>query len=178
MTILIYIATSIDGFIADADGGIDWLENIPNPDHSDFGFSDFVARIDAIVMGRKTFEKVLTFPEWPYTKPVFVLTNSDLQASPHLSGKVTFLSGESREIVRKLSQKGYQNLYIDGGVTIQGFLKADLVDEMIITTIPVILGKGIPLFGDLQEKLQFTLTKSEVLGSSLVKNYYQRIRKA
>jgi len=178
MTIFVYIATSIDGFIADADGGIDWLEDIPNPDHSDFGFSDFIARIDAIVMGRKTFEKVLTFPEWPYAKPVFVLSNSDLQVSPHLFGKVTFLSGEPREIVRKLSQRGYQNLYIDGGVTIQGFLKADLVDEMIITTIPVLLGKGIPLFGNLQEKLQFTLTKSEVLASSLVKNYYQRIRKA
>lgn len=176
MTNIVYIATSIDGFIADADGGIEWLEDIPNPDHSDFGFSNFMAKIDAIVMGRKTFEKVLTFPEWPYTIPVFVLTNSNLQESPHLSGKVKFLRGQPGEIVETLSKKGYKNLYIDGGVTIQRFLEEDLIDELIITTIPVILGKGIPLFGNLQEKLQFTFNKSEVLGSSLVKNYYKRVR--
>ena len=176
MSNFIYIATSIDGFIAENDGGIGWLEDIPNPDQSDFGFSDFLAKIDAIVMGRKTFEKVLTFKDWPYSHPVFVLSNSGLHVPDALIGKARVLAGRPREIVDTLAAQGYKNLYIDGGVTIQGFLKEDLIDEMIITTIPVLLGRGIPLFGSLPEKVKFSLDKSEILAGSMVKTYYRRRR--
>jgi dihydrofolate reductase len=174
MANFIYIAASLDGYIADADGGIEWLEGIPNPDQSDFGFADFLAKIDAIVMGRKTFEKVLTFPKWPYIKPVFVMTNSLFRIPSHLAGKVSFLNREPGNIIKSLAQKGYRNLYIDGGITIQGFLKENLIDEMIITTIPVLLGNGIPLFGSLPERQDFILCKSEIIGASVVKNHYKR----
>ena len=124
----VYIATSLDGFIATVDGGIDWLNEIPNPEQSDYGYAEFISGIDAIVMGRGTFEKVLTFGDWSYEKPVFVLSNSLEEVPEHLAGKVEIIRGEISEVVSLLNQRGYTNLYIDGGKVIQSFQIVEPLD--------------------------------------------------
>jgi len=171
----VFIAQSIDGYIADKDGGIEWLNSVPNPDQIDMGYKAFMERVDAIVMGRATFETVLGFDmPWPYEKFVFVLSSSLKTIPEELRGKVELLSGTPDEICNVLQDKGYENLYIDGGKTIQRFLADDLIDEMIITTIPVVLGGGVPLFGDLPDQLEFTRLKTEVYLDEVVQTRYVR----
>lgn len=168
----VYIATSLDGFIARKDGGIDWLDNIPNPTNSDYGYSEFIAGIDAHLIGRGTYEIVLGFNPWPYTKPVFVLS-STLNA-PLASG-AELMCAAPRDAVAALNARGFKNLYVDGGVTIQGFLREDLIDEMTITRIPVVLGSGLPLFGECGE-IPFTHAGTKVWDDMLVKSRYVRTR--
>jgi dihydrofolate reductase len=177
MTNYVYVATSLDGFIATSDGSLDWLDDIPNPDKSDFGYAEFMSGIDAIVMGRKTFNKILTFDDWPYDKPVYVLSKSIVEIPNELENKVEIINADPKTVVDQLKRLGHRNLYIDGGVTIQGFLEEDLVDKMIITRVPVLLGEGIPLFGKLTQRLYFKLEKTELLNELLSKSYYTRIRK-
>ena len=178
MSIYVYIAKSLDGYIADKNGEIDWLNDIPNPDNSDFGFAEFMNNIDAIVMGRKTFETVHSFDVWPYTKPVYVISRAWHELPKKYSGKAEILNLNPKKIIETLAKKGMKNLYVDGGALIRSFLSEDLIDELIITSIPVILGAGIPLFGNLQSSLKFKLYKSEVLNNSLVKSYYKRDKKS
>ncbi|MGD1854458.1 MAG: dihydrofolate reductase family protein [Leptolyngbyaceae cyanobacterium] len=172
----VYIAASLDGFIATADGGLDWLDEIPNPEQSDFGYGDFVTTIDAIVMGRNSFEKVLTFDTWPYDKPVFVLSKRLTQVPKNLASPVEIVQGDLKALVHRLNQQGYKNLYIDGGGTIQSFLAEDMIDEMTITRIPILLGSGIPLFGTLVKELRFHHQKTELFNNALVKSTYIRLR--
>ena len=172
MKTCVYIAQSLDGFIAGPNGELDWLEAIDNPTQSDFGFAEFMAGIDALVMGRKTFEKVLSFGHWPYDKPVFVVSNSLSAVAPELAEKVFVLNGTPRQICTQLAEQGYQNLYIDGGKLIQSFLAEDLINELTVTTVPVLLGEGIPLFGGLAERVPLRLLHSEVLLNQLVKTRY------
>ncbi|AOY81797.1 MAG: dihydrofolate reductase [Moorea sp. SIO2B7] len=174
MTNYVYIATSLDGFIATIDGGLDWLEEIPNPEQSDYGYAEFMKSIDAIVMGRNTFDKVLSFGKWVYHKPVFVLSNSLTKLPEKKIGKAEIVRGDIKTIINQLHQKGYTNLYIDGGRVIQSFLQEDLVDEMIITRVPILLGKGVPLFGTLEQYLKFRHKKTEIYNDILVKSYYIR----
>jgi dihydrofolate reductase len=176
MANIVYLATSLDGYIARKDGNIDWLMEIPNPDQSDYGFSEFMERVDAILMGRKTFETVKDFRPWPYDKPVFVLSRSLKELPPELRSKVETIQGELRPVLDSLKSKGIQNLYVDGGLTIQSFLKEDLVDELIITRIPILLGTGIPLFGEMEQELKFDLINTELLNKDLVKSTYKRRR--
>ena len=178
MSNTVYIATSIDGYIAREDGSIDWLMELPNPDKSDYGFSVFLERIDGIIMGRKTFETVLGFNEWPYTKPVpvFVLSNSLDELPGKLSGKVEIVRGELKRIIELLKEKRINNLYVDGGKTIQSFLKEDLIDEMVITRIPILLGSGIPLFNKNNLELEFEHAGTEVYNNMIVRSKYLRKR--
>jgi dihydrofolate reductase len=170
----VYIATSIDGYIARRDGSIDWLMELPNPNNSDYGFSVFLERIDGIIMGRKSFETVLGFNEWPYAKrvPIFVLSNTLNELPGNLSAKVEIVRGELKKIIELLKDKGINNLYIDGGKTIQSFLKEDLIDEMIITRIPILLGSGIPLFDENNSELMFEHVGTEVYNNMLVRSKY------
>ncbi|MGF1909423.1 dihydrofolate reductase family protein [Vibrio kasasachensis] len=175
MSNIVYIATSLDGYIADKNNQIDWLHSIPNPEGSDFGFADFMSDIDALVMGRNTFEMVVSFDcEWPYTKPVYVLSNTMKSVPEGYQEKAFLINGEIEDIVEQLNRRGLNRLYIDGGKTIQGFLKKDLIDELIITTIPIVLGGGIPLFADLVAPLQFKHLSSTRYVDSLVKNHFIR----
>ncbi|MFK0572329.1 dihydrofolate reductase family protein [Endozoicomonas sp.] len=177
MTNSVYIATSLDGFIAGKNGELDWLHSIPNPDDSDFGFAEFMATVDALVMGRNTFETVMSFDgEWPYSKPVYVASNTLDLVPPGFEDKASLIQGTPGEIVSVLNARGLRNLYIDGGATIQQFLQWDMIDEMTITTVPLLLGEGIPLFASLKQPLAFEHQKTEVLLNSLVKTYYQRVR--
>lgn len=171
----VFIATSIDGYIADKNGDLDWLNCIPNPDNVDMGMTAFFNSIDAIVMGRNTFEVVCSFDiEWPYAVPVFVLSKSLHTISEIYSNKAQIIKGSPIEITKKLTELGYKKLYIDGGKTIQSFLYAEIIDEMIITTIPILLGGGSSLFGNLDNPLEFEHVKSEVFLNAIVQNTYRR----
>ena len=174
---LVFIATSLDGYIADKEGGIDWLHSIPNPDNDDMGYGEFMSQVDALVMGRKTFEVVCGFDiDWPYQKPVFVLSNS-LESIPEpYEGKAMLVRGALREILAEIHEKGYHRLYIDGGVTIQSFLKEDLIDEMTLTTIPYVLGGGIALFSDLPKRLVFECVETKRFLGKVVQSRFVRKR--
>lgn len=172
----VYIATSIDGYIATSDGSIDWLHEPPNPSNSDYGYSEFVKNIDALIMGRNSFDKVITFDEWPYKEKIFVLSSTLTEIPPELSGKVEFISGSPKEALSIAHSQGFNDFYIDGGLVVQSFLAEDLIDELIITRIPILLGGGIPLFGDLVEPLRFTHKNTEVYDNALVKSHYTRVK--
>jgi dihydrofolate reductase len=174
----IYIACSIDGFIGKKDGNIDWLINIPNENNSDYGFGEFIKRIDGMIMGRRTFEKIMemNLKEWPYTKPVFVLSSTLKNVPDNLQGKAEIVHGNINEIVSILNNRGINNIYIDGGKTIQSFLKNDLIDEMIISVISILLGEGIPLFGEIRREIPFALEKSEYIDKNIVMHYYRKIK--
>lgn len=173
----VFIATSLDGFIADKNGEIDWLNAVPNPDNSDIGYVHFMSQIDAIVMGRTTFEIVMGFDvDWPYSCPVFVLSHSLTSIPEKYQDKVILLKGSLKTILETVHQKGYHRLYIDGGATVQGFLKEDLIDELIVTKIPILLGGGIPLFSGLDDALEFEHVKTEVFLKQLVQSHYRRKR--
>lgn len=176
MTNIVYIATSLDGYIARKDGNIDWLMEVPNPDQSDYGFAEFIDRVDAILMGRHTFETVKDFRPWPYNKPVYVLSASLRGLPPELESKAKLVKGELKSLLKSLEAEGIHSIYIDGGRTIQNFLKEDLVDELIITRIPILLGTGIPLFGEMDQELKFDLVDTEILNKDLVKSTYRRRR--
>ncbi len=173
----VFIATSLDGYIADKNSSIAWLQSIPNPENTDMGYVRFMKGIDALLMGRKTFETVCGFEvEWPYTKPVFVWSRSLNKIPQSHKGKAYLVKGELTEILNRIHQQGYGRLYIDGGTVIQSFLKEDRIDEMQITTVPIVLGGGIPLFSELTQALQFELIGSEVFLNELVQSHYRRKR--
>ncbi len=173
----IYVGTSIDGYIADREGKIDFLESVPNPEHLDLGFADFIDSIDALLMGRKTFETVLGFGvEWPYPKHVFVYSSSLTSVPDELSDKVTIVGGELDVVVKQLNEKGYERLYIDGGELIRSLIQEDKIERMIIARLPVLLGGGIPLFGPTHVHLDFEHVRTEVLLDAIVMTTYQRKR--
>ena len=171
----VFIATSLDGFIAGENGELDWLESIPELNQIDTGYVGFTSQIDALVMGRKTFETVCAFDiEWPYQKPVFVVSNSLTEIPEKLIDKVFLVKGSLTEILEQIHQKGFHQLYIDGGQLIQSFLGEDLIDEMIITIIPILLGEGIPLFTTLPKQLKFECIKSTLFLDKVVQNHFVR----
>lgn len=174
MSNIVYIATSLDGFIARKDDSIDWLVNLPNPTKSDYGFSEFQDRLDAILIGRKTYEVVLSFNPWPYSKPVFVLSRTLDALSPSVAGKAELLNLSPRDAVTHLHARGLHEIYVDGGKTIQEFLQEDLIDEMTITRVPVILGSGIPLFGESGVEVRFRHVETKVFDDLLVRSRYVR----
>ncbi len=175
MKTIVYIGTSLDGFIARKDGDIDWLTRFAN-EEAIHAYKEFMSRIDAIVIGRGTFEKVLTFPSWPYEKNVFMLSTSIKQVPDILKDKVTVLSMKPKELLSYLSGKGFTSIYVDGGKVIQEFLKEDLIDELIISKTPVLLGSGIPLFDHLNTDLHFKHIQTQVSSNGLVRSYYKRAR--
>ena len=153
----VFIATSLDGFIARPDGGLDWLGDPPEDGAEDYGHKKFMDTVDVLVMGRNTYEKVLTFSEWPYgSEPVVVLSHHPLQIPESITEFVETMSCSPVELVSLLSERGAKHLYVDGGKTIQSFLEAGLIQRLIITRIPVLIGGGIPLFGPLQTCLLYT----------------------
>lgn len=174
----VYIATSLDGFIARKNGGIDWL-TAPNPAGvgEDYGYKAFFESVDALVMGRKSFEMVLTFSEWPYAdKRVIVLSSGSPQIPEKLSGKVESSSLPPAKLVAQLAGQGVRHVYVDGGKTIQSFLRAGLIDEIIITSIPVLIGDGIPLFGELAQDIHLQHVETQAYKSGFVQSKYKRER--
>jgi dihydrofolate reductase len=143
---LAFVAVSLDGFIARSDGSVDWLD-MPES-NEDYGFSAFMDSIDAMVMGRNTFDTVMAMREWPYRDtPVIVLTHRSFHASSGFEGLVETMDALPADVAAELDRRGLDRVYIDGGQVIQSFLNTGLLHRMVITTIPVLLGDGIPLFG-------------------------------
>jgi dihydrofolate reductase len=138
------------------------------------GYDEFIATVDALVMGRNTFEKVLTFGSWPYEgTPVVVLSSTDVAIPAHLGDAVRLESGEPQEVVDRLARAGMRHLYIDGGVTIQRFLEAKLINELTITRIPVLLGAGLPLFGNTGREQKLTLVEAVASDNGFVQERYK-----
>jgi dihydrofolate reductase len=167
----VFIATSLDGFIARRDGAIDWLPADGGEPH---GYTEFMATVDAIVMGRNTFETVLSFGAWPYGRtPVVVLTTRPSEVAVPEGAVCDVMAGAPPEIVARLAERGLKHLYIDGGVTVQRFLEAGLIQRLIITRVPVLLGSGIPLFGPVSRDIRFEHVATRSYPSGLVQSEYR-----
>lgn len=170
----VFIGTSVDGFIARPDDALDFLPTDGGEPH---GYPEFLASVDAIVVGRKTFEIVLAFPEWPYgDKRVVVLSGRPLDFSKVQGGKVEQMSGSPAEIVSKLAATGVKHAYIDGGVTIQNFLRAGQIHRLTITRVPVLIGQGVPLFGTLPKDIHLRHIATHHYASGLVQTEYEVIK--
>jgi dihydrofolate reductase len=171
MSVSIFIGTSLDGFIARHSGSFDFLPAGGGEPH---GYDEFMAEIDALVIGRHTFEAVLSFDHWPYgDKRVVVLSSRAVDLSAVVGGIVEQMAGEPADIVAGLAATGAHRLYVDGGITIQRFLRAGLVDRMTITRVPVLIGEGIPLFGALPHDLALDHVATTAYASGLVKSEYR-----
>jgi dihydrofolate reductase len=165
----VFIGTSLDGFIARANGDFDFLDEGGGEPH---GYDEFMATVDALVIGRKTFETVLAFRQWPYgEKPVFVLSTRPLAPAPP-DAVVEHVSGEPAAIWAQLAARGLQHIYVDGGITIQRFLRAGLIQRLIITRVPVLIGQGIPLFGALPHDVILRHVATRQYAGGLVQSEY------
>ena len=169
----VFIGTSVDGFIARPNGSLDFLPAGGGEPH---GYIEFFNSIDALVIGRGTFETVLAFPEWPYgDKRVIVLSSGRLDLSKTPANRVEQMHGSPQEIVSKLEAQGVRHIYVDGGVTVQGFLRAGMIQRLIITRVPVLIGQGIPLFGSLPKDIRLEHVQTQHYASGLVKTEYRVI---
>ncbi len=173
----VYIATSLDGFIARTNGDIDWLTAGNDPGDEDYGYKVFMSSVDVLVMGKHTFEKVLTFGEWPYAgKRVVVLSTGSPEVPAPLAETVKVLSLAPADLVERLSGEGATHLYVDGGITIQRFLAAGQIDELTLTRIPLLLGQGLPLFGPLEKDVGLTHIATRAFDNGFVQSKYRVAR--
>jgi dihydrofolate reductase len=167
----VFIGTSLDGFIARRNGEFDFLPADGGEPH---GYTEFIASVDTIVIGRNTFETVLAMTPWPYGKKrVVVLSSRTLDLTAVVGGVVEQMSGDPAHIVAQLADRGAQHLYVDGGITIQRFLRAGLIQRLIITRVPVLIGEGIPLFGSLEKDIHLRHVATKQYPSGLVQSEYQ-----
>lgn len=173
----VFIATSLDGFIARRDGGLDWLDKYAG-DAGDHGYTAFMAKMDGLVMGRATFEKVLTFGAWPFDKPVVVMsrTLAEGDLGGDLAGKARVTAAAPEEVVATLSAEGWRRIYVDGGQVIRAFLRQGLIAELVLTRVPVILGGGIALFGDTAPEVPVRHIATTAFPSGLVQSTYAVVR--
>jgi dihydrofolate reductase len=170
MTVSVFVGASVDGFIARPNGELDWLPEGGGEPH---GYNEFFASVDALVIGRKTFETVLAFDAWPYgDKRVVVLSSKPVDLSA-ARGVVELMAGDPADIVAKLAATGAHHLYVDGGITIQRFLRAGLVRRLVITRVPVLIGEGVPLFGSLPKDVRLTHVATRDFPSGLVQSEYR-----
>lgn len=169
-----FVGVSVDGFLARPDDSYEFLLVGDGPP---YGFEEFMKTVDALVMGRRTYEVVRGKSPWPYGREtrVVVLTSGEVEPPVSIS-KVETMSGEPAEVVSKLAASGAKNLYIDGGITIQRFLRAGLLDRMVITRVPVLIGQGIPLFGSLQEDVKLKHIATRECRGGMVQTEYEVVR--
>ena len=166
----VFVGTSLDGFIAREDGALDFLPPGGGEPH---GYEEFMATVDALIIGRKTYETVLGFDAWPYEgKPTFVLSTHPLAQAP-MGAVVERMSGLPEEILSQLANRGFRHAYVDGGITIQRFLHARLIQRLTITRVPVLIGSGIPLFGTITLDITLKHIGTHAYASGLVKSEYE-----
>jgi len=171
MKLSVFCGVSVDGFLARPNHALDFLDAGGQEPH---GFEEFYGSVDVVVIGRKTFEVVLTFGTWPYgKKPVIVLGSRPLDFSAVKDGVVEQMSGEPAEIARKLKSRGLEHAYIDGGMTIQRFLAAGCVDRLVITRVPILIGAGIPLFGPVPRDISLRHVATRTYKGGLVQSEYE-----
>ncbi len=164
----VFIAASVDGYIADSEGSTDFLTVVEAPGE-DYGYADFESTVDGLVVGRRTYEAALRLPSWPYRTRVIVLADETVLVPRH--GE-EFYSGDVSELTAQLGREGLRHLYVDGGATVRSFLDAGLVDELTISIVPVVLGSGVPLFGAGVRRRQLDLIRSRSFESGLVQLTY------
>jgi len=171
----VFIATSLDGFIARANGDLDWLTGAETASaEQDYGYQEFMDTVDSIVVGRNTFELVLTFDTWPYSgKKVVVLSSGPNAIPPHLADDAEWLSLPPQQLVDRLAAQCAAHLYVDGGKTIQGFLNAGLIDELTITRVPILIGSGVPLFGALDHDVRLRHIATQQFENGFVQSKYR-----
>lgn len=178
----VFIATSMDGFIAKNDGSVDWLHTAGNPeadmgDQADMGFADFMASVDCMIMGRKCMEMIssmnLTPEQWPYGDTrIIALSNTLKEAPENVKDKVEMYSGDLNDLIAALESDGFNHAYIDGGKTIQAFINLGLINEMTITRAPVLLGEGLPLFGKINRDIKLEQTQSTVFANDFIQEKF------
>ena len=175
----VFIAISLDGFIARPDGDLDWLMKQAT-EGEDHGYEAFMASVDGLIMGRGSYQKVLTFGAWPYDKPVVVLSRSLSQRNlrEDLAGRVRILDAEPEQIMARLSAEGWGRAYVDGGQVTQAFLRAGLIADMVLTRVPILLGTGIPLFGPLECDIDLEHRATRAYPSGLVRSEYRVVARA
>ena len=168
----VFVGVSLDGFIARRDGTFDFLSPSGDVPH---GWDEFMATVDALVMGRNTFDVVAAFDSWPYgAMPVFVLSTRPLPSLP-AGVVVEQMAGSPDAIVEQIAARGIKHTYVDGGITIQRFLDAGRIDRLIVTRVPVLIGTGIPLFGPLGRDVHLKLVGSRQFSTGLVQSEYEVI---
>jgi dihydrofolate reductase len=171
MKLSVFCGVSVDGFLARPNDALDFLDTGGQEPH---GFEEFYGSVDVVVIGRKTFEVVLTFGKWPYgKKPVVVLSSRPLDFSSISGGVVEQMSGEPAKIAMQLKERGFKHAYIDGGITIQRFLASGLIDRLVITRVPVLIGEGIPLFGPVPRDIGLHHVATRCYGGGLVQSEYE-----
>lgn len=175
MKATVYIATSVDGFIARENGDIDWLPDKSDAGGSeDYGYQEFIDSVDAIVMGRNTYELALSFGSWPYgEKPVVILSSRQVDIPADIARTVESISVPPREVIRHLAERGFRHLYIDGGKTIQGFLSEGLIHQLIITKVSILIGTGISLFGPLPHDVRLRHLETRQFENGLAQSKYE-----
>lgn len=173
----VFIGTSLDGFIARENGDIDWLDdaNKQVTPGEDFGFKSFLESVDQIIMGRKTFDQVMKFDNWPYNNTkMIVLTSKNIEIPEKLRETVTTSNTSSPEqLIKELSDQSINHIYIDGGLVIQDFLSARLVDEITVTIVPILIGKGKSFSGLLSKDLSLQHLKTTVYNFGFVQIKYK-----
>jgi dihydrofolate reductase len=186
----VFIATSLDGFIARRDGSLDWLPGAePDPEEigdaeaialgddsgDDHGWGEFWGSVDCLILGRKSFEKVLEFGIWAYegTRVIVLSRNPSYRVPEEMKSKAESFAGDPQSLVDKLAAEGHEHLYIDGGQTIQSFLYERLITDLTITTIPVLIGEGIPLFGPLPGDIPLRHVRTRTLADGMVQSTYE-----
>lgn len=173
--VILYIACSIDGFIAKPDGNLDWLNSIPNPDNIDHGYSDFLKGISSIIMGRRTYSEVIGFGiDWPYSdKVTYVVTNKE--SFKIITPKTQILKGNIVEDVHKIKLETSKDIWlVGGGQLVTLFLNNNLIDKMIISIVPTILGQGIPLFPDKPKETLWNLIDNTTFSTGIVTLTYEK----
>ena len=175
MKVSVYIATSLDGFIARENGDLDWLPGSEGEESSeDLGFREFIDSVDVLVMGRNTYDTVMSFGQWPYgDRKVIVLTSRPIEIPNELSKTVESKSISPTELVKQLSEQGMKHLYVDGGATIQSFLEAGLIQQITITMVPILIGSGIPLFGVLGKDRKLRHIETQSFANGFVQSRYE-----
>jgi len=182
MKCTVYIATSADGYIATEDGGVEWLESAGKQDvdmgeHGDMGFSDFMSSIDCMIMGRKSMEKISSFnltPEqWPYgNMRIITLSHTVTQPPANLKGKVEMYAGDIPTLIAQLEKDGFKHAYVDGGTLITSFINLGLINEMILTQAPLLLGEGRPLFGKIDKQITLENAKATAFPNDFIQTQY------
>lgn len=175
MRVSVFIGTSVDGYIARADGDIAWMHEVePLEGDDDAGYGELLASVDALVMGRGSFEKVLEFEDWPYGEKEVIVLSQTLKSVPEgLRATVKIDTSTPQALMERLSKEGYQRIYLDGGKVIQSFLREGLVDDLTLTTLPVLIGEGLPLFGALEHDVKLKLLDSRSWENGFVQAKYE-----
>lgn len=170
----VFIGTSLDGFIARSNDDIAWLTDYPTLGE-DHGFPAHMARVDGVIMGRGTYNVIKDMRPWYYSKPVVVLSRSLRQTDipAEISDRVELLNVSPEAAMRILQDRGWQAVYVDGGTVIQSFLRAGLIEDMVISRIPVLIGEGIPLFGRLEGDLMLEHEQTRSFPSGMVQSRYR-----